>query len=202
MKLSVLEQKNTGSDAFETSGSLDSARAEGLFSAPFPMKTRLWSLGVALLLASGAAHAQTPPAAQEAAGPEVRLASPPQESATSGTKPDPSARIVAYMTAGLGVAGIGVGATFGVLAISRKIDSNKECDAHNFCSLHGLALQRAGQSDGDIATASLVGGAVLFGTGLMLILSPPRALPGDRGDAARAVRVEITPSSARLVGTF
>ncbi len=160
------------------------------------MKTRPWSLGLAGLLASSVAHAQTPPAAEEAPVPEAAPA-------TSSGKPDGSARIVAYMTAGLGVAGLGVGTVFGISAISRKIQSDKDCNAQNFCSHLGVALQHAGQTDGDVATASLIGGALLFGTGLMLILSPPRALPAaDHGEASSRVRVEITPSSARLVGTF
>ncbi len=168
------------------------------------MKTRLWTIGLAGLLASGAARAQTAPAAEEAAVPEVRVASQPQEAATSSasTKLDPSARIVAYLTTGLGVVGVGVGATFGITALSQKIQSNKHCNAQDACDRQGGALQSASQSNGEIATASLIGGAALLGTGVLLILSPPRALPDDRGATSSRVRLEISPSSARLVGTF
>jgi hypothetical protein len=180
------------------------------------MKLQIAPISLAALLFVGLARAQTPSASTSSSAgfssgilggstqaPRSSSGTASEygpESATTSSHLDGSARVVAFITTGLGIGGIGVGTAFGVTAIARKVQSDKSCDVNNVCNHTALSLQHAGQTDGNIATASLAGGAALLGTGILLFVAPPRAFTSDQG--AVKVHLAISPSSFAIVGSF
>jgi hypothetical protein len=103
--------------------------------------------------------------------------------ATDAKKPLPPARspTVGYVVAGVGVAGLIVGAVAGVLVMKKKAIVDEHCDASKQCDDEGLEATSSGKTWGMITTVGLVTGAVGVGAGTYLVLSA-----GSRDDRAAA----------------
>ncbi len=101
--------------------------------------------------------------------------------------------------AGAGVVGIGVGATFGVIALSKLSRSNDgPCTPDDHCSPTGLALRH---QSADAATASTIGfaaGAVVLAAGIAIYLSAPR----DGEKVALTPMLSTDGAGALLQGRF
>lgn len=83
-------------------------------------------------------------------------------------KSPPTLRYVGYGLAGVGVAGLGLGAIFGATAIAKKNDAN--CDGNGFCD----AGPRSDALDAArISTIAFIAGGILGAGGLALILLSP-----------------------------
>jgi hypothetical protein len=86
-----------------------------------------------------------------------------------------------WISAGVGVAGIGVGAVFGIAARSLWQEARRDCDLSNNCSDAAYAQIQRSRRDGDLSTVAFgIGGAALV-TSLVLHLwsardPPPSAL--------------------------
>jgi hypothetical protein len=148
-----------------------------------------------------------PPApAPRAEQPASPAAPPPAASAEHGLVPPPPAekpsagaspwRSVGWVVGGIGVAGLGVGAVFGLQALSTK---SSHCDASGTCTPPGSANDAYRQ--GTISTVSLVAGGVLVAGGLGLLLLAPG---GERSSTSVALAVLAGPSTggACLVGRW
>jgi hypothetical protein len=80
---------------------------------------------------------------------------------------------------GVGVAGIAVGAVFGVQAISLNNDSNKDCNPQSSCGPTGVASRHDAQSAGNVSTIAFVAGGALLATGVtMFVLAKPHSNSG------------------------
>jgi hypothetical protein len=113
----------------------------------------------------------------------VQAAAPPPQSPVDLPPNAEPARSSPMKTAGLvvgaaGVAGIGVGAVFGILAISKNSNANSgHCGTSfggtNNCDPVGLSLRSDAVKLGNVSTISFIAGGVLIaGAGCLWILAP------------------------------
>jgi hypothetical protein len=80
---------------------------------------------------------------------------------------------------GVGVAGIAVGAVFGMQAINLNNDSNKDCNAQSTCGAAGYSSRHDAQSAGNVSTIAFVAGGALLAVGAtMFVLAKPRSSAG------------------------
>ena len=89
--------------------------------------------------------------------------------------PHATQRWIGIGLAGAGLAGIGVGAAFGAVALAKLSESNDgPCNSENRCTAGGLALRR---ESSDAATGSTIGfavGAAALAAGVVVYLTAPR----------------------------
>jgi hypothetical protein len=129
---------------------------------------------------------------------------PPPSPPPSPAKPAPlppagpsGQRIAGFVVGAAGIAGIGVGAFFGVRAMNKRNDSNANghCDAQSFCDDAGLALRREAITSATIATVGFIaGGVALAGGGLLLLTAP--------SSGRTAARVSIGPRTLFVTGRW
>lgn len=113
----------------------------------------------------------------------------PTEAAASGGHK--TQKIVAVVVAGVGVVGLGLGGTFGVMAMSKKDDAKKACP--DVCAdADGQQAWKDAKTAGTISTAGFIAGGVLLATGAVLWFT---AGPSH-------TQVGIGPGSVRLSGSF
>jgi hypothetical protein len=109
----------------------------------------------------------------------------PAEAPSSVTRaaPSPSAkeqsasrghaqRVAAVVLASTGVAAVGVGGLFGVLASSKKDESEIYCHK-NLCNQRGVDLRDQALTSATVATVAFVGGAAVLATGAVLWIAAP-----------------------------
>ena len=104
----------------------------------------------------------------------------PGEQPASGAGPW---RTIGFVAGGVGIAGLGLGAAFGVKAMGSKNDA--QCDASNACKSGPLSDAR---SSATISTIGFVAGGVLLAGGAALVLFAPH------GSAAPASGVRVAPA--------
>lgn len=94
---------------------------------------------------------------------------------TASPTTDATPYIVGGVVAGsLGVIGVGLGATFGVLAMNKEKASLDRCpEPPNGCTADGVALRDEAFTFAHVSTASFVIGGAGLATGLLLILLAP-----------------------------
>lgn len=150
--------------------------------------------GQAAVEGAGAQSIEVPPLAE--AAPEAAATAPatPAPSATVAPSPLLSAppalppashgsaqRTIGLVTGAVGVAGLIVGTTFGVIARSDNEDAKKVCPTDSTCEPQGVTSTTAALHAATASTVAFVAGGVLTAAGLVLYLTAP-------------------PDSARLVG--
>jgi len=114
----------------------------------------------------------------------------PTETAASGGHK--TQKIVAVVVAGVGVVGLGVGGTFGIMAISKKNHAQDLCSTPQCNDAAGSQAWSDAKKVGNISTAGFIAGGVLLATGAVLWFTagPSRT------------QVGIGPGSVRLTGSF
>jgi len=131
----------------------------------------------------------------------VVVAAAPGVVAQAPAAPAPAAspwtgrRIGAVVLGAVGVAGIGVGAGYGLAAMSRHDDAQKACP--NVCAdQHGVDLWNSARSAGTISTiAFIAGGVALAGGAVLWFTGRPEAPPP-------ATQVMVGPGALALRGTW
>jgi serine/threonine-protein kinase len=94
-------------------------------------------------------------------------------------------RTIGWIVSGVGLAGLGVGAGFGLDSLQKRESAKDHCE-RDVCDGRGVSLRDQAIASGDIATVSTIaGGAALLG-GLILVVTAPRS----------TVRKEAPPSSS------
>ena len=85
-------------------------------------------------------------------------------------------RVAALVVGGVGVAGIAVGAVFGVQAMSKKNQSDAQCPGGSTgpCSDEGVSLAKQGVSAGNASTVAFAVGLAGVAGGVVLWLTAPR----------------------------
>jgi hypothetical protein len=108
-------------------------------------------------------------------------ASPPAESsAGSGS----ALRTTGLVVGGVGVAGVGVGAVFGLLAMSQWNQQKSDCATSTNCASHSAALADHSSlvTDGAVSTVGFVaGGVLLAGGALLYLVAPASTSPSSAG---------------------
>ena len=114
-----------------------------------------------------------PPAADRASPAAPRDdASPPGDDAAA--RSNATRRWIGIGVAGAGVVGIGIGAVFGAIALSKLSESNDgPCDTGNHCTPAGLELRHQSGSATTGATISFAAGAAALAAGIGIYLTTP-----------------------------
>lgn len=136
----------------------------------------------------------TPPATAPVVGPPSTPPPPTPAADVPAAEPAPrgsSLRTTGYVVAGLGAAGLLVGALFGVRAIVQKSDA--ACDAANLCDATALDSARTSAT---VSTIGLVAGGALLAGGIALVVLAP-----STSRSSSAARLEMAPAvSQRSTG--
>lgn len=127
---------------------------------------------------------------------------PPPPPAPGGAKDAPRRdRTLAWVSLGVGAAGVAVGGIFGGLALGKKGSLDGQCTADKLCGPSARSDLDAAQTFGTISTIGFVVGVVGVAAGVVLFLWPePKGGPAPRSGVF--IRPVIGPGSAALVGTF
>lgn len=122
--------------------------------------------------ASASPAAGPPPPASPAPAPP---AAPPAES-TTPSNAGSTQRLIGLVSGGVGVAGIGVGSVFGVIAMSKNNSTAGHCNG-SVCDAPTIANLNDARTDATVSTVSFIAGGVLLATGVVLYLTAPRGAP-------------------------
>jgi hypothetical protein len=132
----------------------------------------------------------SPPAPMVGAGVQ------PSSDATPPTPSLGTQKVVALVAAGVGVVGLGLGVTFGLIAISKKDEAEKACPA-TCASQDGVDKWSSAKSTGTLSTALfVVGGVGAVGADVLWTTAKPPAA------GSIAAQLGITPGSVQLRGTW
>jgi hypothetical protein len=127
------------------------------------------------------------------------------EAATAGGEPvlpdtaDPGRgrRTAGYLVGGLGIAALGVGAYFGVSALSKNADAKSQCSPSMCTSPSAVAENHDAQTAANVANITIGVGIAALAVGAYLVLTAPHA-------TRTAVTVRLSPRIGGLAldGTF
>ena len=141
------------------------------------------------VIASAVAPPSPPPAAEPAPAASALSAAsfpPPIVENVGATQ-----RTLGWIVTGVGAAGIGVGAGFGLSSIGKRNESRSHCTVDQ-CDATGVGLRDDAMRAGNVATiATIAGGAAVLG-GLLLVLTAPRST----GAKERAGKLHAVPNVA------
>jgi len=132
------------------------------------------TLAIPLLDDASAASAPDPPPA----GPDVVV---PDPGVTEPDDPGATQRGIGYGVGAVGLAGIGVGSVFGLLAASQSSDADEHCEGQ-YCTVTGLAAHDDAETSALVSTIAFGVGAAALAAGLVVVLSAPSA--PDEADSA------------------
>jgi len=120
----------------------------------------------------------------------------------------PWQRSAGLVAMGVGVAGVGLGAVLGGLAVAKKAESNEDshCYTNNRCDATGLELRESARTLGTASTVALIaGGAVLAGGFAVFVMAPPSCGRPERMGKRRALcktQVGLAPGGIELRGAW
>ncbi len=133
--------------------------------------------------------AATPGASETApAGPIPTTSATVVASSTPAGSPGPPT--LAYVAGGLGVVALGVGATFGFLALSAYGDAEDACPSKTGCSADAIDKRDTAGSRATIANVGIGLGIVGIGTAAVLLLTSSSSAPVQEKAQSRGFRLE------------
>jgi serine/threonine-protein kinase len=101
-------------------------------------------------------------------------------------------RTLGVVTGAVGIAAVGTGAVFGILAAEKNADAVRYCpEDPKGCSERGVELQDDAESFTTVAKGSLAAGGGLILTGIVLYVAAPSDTEKER--AAELKRVKLSP---------
>lgn len=124
--------------------------------------------------------------------------SPPVTKETDTTRPLPgpnnTQRTLGWVSLGVGVVGLGVGAYFGYRTLQNKSDRDAHC-VEDACDQAGVDFDRDARTTATASTIGFVAGGVLAVTGVVLVLTSPSG--GRSSSIGRTlVRTGLTGTAA------
>jgi hypothetical protein len=112
--------------------------------------------------------------------PALRPVAPPPSGAGGGER-----SVIGYVLGGLGVASLGVGATFGVLALASGAEAKEACRTRSTCSRdEAVDARDRANAQGWVANVGLGLGVIGLAAGAYLLLAPPRGRKASAGGTA------------------
>jgi hypothetical protein len=155
--------------------------------------------------ASSDSQTVTIPALQKASATAGEAAAP--AAAPSKTSPDVSSpqavesngrKTWGFILGGFGIAAVGVGASFGVLALSANSDAKSLCPSHHGCSDAAIDDKNKANLRANIANVGVGVGLASIGVGAWLLLTGG-STKAENADHGLSVAPEIGPQQAGLV---
>jgi hypothetical protein len=104
-------------------------------------------------------------------------------------------RVAGLVIGGVGLAGVAVGAVFGIVASSSWSKADKACPSHAGCSASATSDRSSAVTDATVSTVGFIAGGVLAAAGVTLFLVAPRS-------TAPAVGLQVRPGGLAINGTF
>jgi hypothetical protein len=104
-------------------------------------------------------------------------------------------RVAGIVVGAVGIAGLGLGGIFGVLASSKWSTAQRECPSHSGCSAQAMSDRSSAVTSATVSTVGFIAGGVLLAGGLTLFFTAPK------GDAPR-VGLEARPDGFAVNGEF
>lgn len=105
-------------------------------------------------------------------------------------------RTIGWVVGAVGLAGLGIGAGFGIDSLSKREDAKQHCNG-DVCDATGVDLRDGAIRSGNVATiATIAGGAALIG-GIVLVATAPSGAERHTASAAKArPKLEAVPHVA------
>ncbi|WP_437910756.1 hypothetical protein WME95_23975 [Sorangium sp. So ce327] len=154
-----------------------------------------WSHRVTLDPGPSTTRVTIPPLADVAVQ-EAKAAPPaPPPARPEAAKPEATGnpmRALGFVAGGVGIAGIGVGAVFGVLTIKKAGDVEEGCSGSFRCSRADVEANESARTTAMVSNIALGAGLVCLGAGVAMVLMSPRSPE----QAATGERVWVAPSVA------
>lgn len=108
--------------------------------------------------------------------------------------------VAGYVTGGLGVAALGVGAAFGLMALSSNTKAERACRSEDRCS-RDEALDARDRANVDAWVANVGVGAGLVGlavSGFLLFAAPPGSKAGSSAGERGGMTISLQPGGLRV----
>lgn len=121
----------------------------------------------------------------------------PEQPAALGEQRGSTQRILGIVAASVGLASIGVGSAFGVIALNKKSESEvSHCTASSECDTVGIQLRSEGRAAATASTIFFIVGGVGLAGGITLFAMAPRgAQPVD-------TKIAVGPRGIEIRGTW
>jgi hypothetical protein len=136
----------------------------------------------------------TAPSGAERATPEPD-ATNDTDSETPSIGAGKAQRTVGLVASGVGVAGVALGAVFGILASSAWKSAQRECPGHAGCSTAAMNDRSSAVTDATVSTVGFIAGGAVLAGGLTLFFTAPK------GGSPR-VGLEARPGGFAITGGF
>jgi hypothetical protein len=119
-------------------------------------------------------EAAVPPPPVTPPPPSTTSEQPPPATSSGGT-----VRTVGIIVGVVGLAGLGTGAAFGLVAKSKNDEALQpaNCPTHTLCTQNGLDLTHDAKTAATLSTVSFIAGGVLAAGGIVLVLTAPSSSP-------------------------
>jgi hypothetical protein len=120
-------------------------------------------------------EAATPPPPVTPPPPSTTPVPPPPAETSSGS----TQRTLGIVAAVVGLAGLGTGAAFGLIAKSKNNEAlePQNCPTSKLCTQNGLDLTNDAKTAATLSTVSFIAGGVLAAGGIVLVLTAPSGSP-------------------------
>ncbi|WP_438002664.1 hypothetical protein WME89_27280 [Sorangium sp. So ce321] len=150
-----------------------------------------WSQQVTLDPGPSTARVTIPPLAGVAAPEPPRAAPPAPPRPAPPARPEARGpegtgspmRALGFVAGGVGLAGIGVGAVFGVLTVQKASDVEEGCSGNFRCSRADVEANESARTTAMVSNIAVGAGLLCLGAGVAMVLlspSPERAVAGER----------------------
>jgi len=106
------------------------------------------------------------------------------------------------LTAGVGLAGIGVGVAMGVLAMQKADELHEACPVREQCAPENEELESDALLFGNISTGAFIGGGVIAAASVLLLILRPGGGPVEPDAAQASVVPVIAPGWVGVQSTF
>jgi hypothetical protein len=136
--------------------------------------------------------------AEDAAGGGGPFVPPPAEPRSGGS----AQKTVGWILVGTGVAALGVGAFFGLRAMSQADESRELCPTSRCNSADAIALNDDAKTSAMLSNVLFGAGVLAAGAGVALVLTSPSRGAPSHALGPPLVRVGVGPGSFALTGAF
>jgi hypothetical protein len=122
---------------------------------------------------------------------------PPPESATGAADSSDGhgQRVAAFTVGGVGIVGVGLGAVFGGLALSKWGSAKSACPTFSGCSTEASSERTSSVTFGTVSDVGFIAGGAMLAAAVTLYLTAPKG-------PSPVVGIEVVPGGLRVGGSF